>query len=218
MKTKICGLKSLREIEIVNKYAPNYVGFVFAGVKRKIDEEVASLLRRELSSEIQAVGVFVNESIERIAKMCEKNTIQLVQLHGDEDRDYINALKLEVGAPIIKAVRAQSVEQILEALTLPCDYFLYDTYSEHSYGGEGKRFDETILTEVYKESSNNEFKKYLQKPYFIAGGLTAQNVRLLDSRLEPYGVDVSSGVESMGQKDEEKVKEFLFAAWRWNEN
>ena len=104
MKTKICGLKSLREIEIVNKYTPDYVGFVFAGEKRKIDEEVAQTLRRELSRDIKAVGVFVNEPLERIAKMCEKNIIQLVQLHGDEDRDYINALQSEVEAPIIKAV------------------------------------------------------------------------------------------------------------------
>lgn len=212
MKTKICGLKSLHEIAIVNKYSPDYVGFVFAGEKRKIDEEVALSLRRELSRDIQSVGVFVNESIDRIAKMCEKNIIQLVQLHGDEDRDYINFLKLKVGAPIIKAVRVQSVEQILEALTLPCDYFLYDTYSVISYGGEGKRFDETILTEVYKESLNNESKEFLQKPYFIAGGLTAQNVSLLDSKLEPYGVDVSSGVECKGQKDEEKIRKFLIAA------
>lgn len=210
MKTKICGLKSLKEIEIVNKYTPDYVGFVFAGEKRKINEEVALSLRRELSREIKAVGVFVNESIERIAKMWGKNIIQLIQLHGDEDRDYINALKLEVGAPTIKAIRVQSIEQILEALTLPCDYFLYDTYSQHGYGGEGKRFDETILTEVYKEGLDY-VAEGLQKPYFLAGGLTAQNISLLDRRLKPYGVDVSSGVESMGQKDEEKIREFLLA-------
>ncbi len=211
MKTKICGLKSLREIAIVNKYSPDYVGFVFAGEKRKIDGEVALSLRRELSKEIQAVGVFVNEPIEKVVKMCEKNIIQLVQLHGDEDRDYINNLKLEVGAPIIKAIRVQSIEQIVEALSLPCDYFLYDAYSRHSFGGEGKRFDETILTEVYKE--NISFvSEGLQKPYFIAGGLTARNISRLDNRLKPYGVDVSSGVESMGQKDEEKVREFILEA------
>lgn len=211
MKTKICGLKSLREIEIVNKYTPDYVGFVFAGEKRKIDEEVAQTLRRELSRDIKAVGVFVNEPLERIAKMCEKNIIQLVQLHGDEDRDYINALQSEVEAPIIKVIRVQSVNQIIEALTLPCDYFLFDTYSQHSYGGEGKRFDEMILTEVYKEDLS-QVREGLQKPYFIAGGLTAQSISLLDNRLKPFGVDVSSGVEISGQKDEEKVREFLLAA------
>ncbi len=225
MKTKICGLKSLREIEIVNKYSPDYAGFVFAGEKRKINEEIALSLRRELSREIQAVGVFVNESIETIAKMCEKNIIQLVQLHGDEDRDYLKALKLQIGVPVIKAVRVQSAEQIIDALTLPCDYFLYDTYSAYSYGGEGKRFDETVLTEVYKEGLDDgkeelgggkeepDYRREgLQKPYFIAGGLTAQNISLFDNRLKPFGLDVSSGVESMGEKDEKKVKEFLLAA------
>lgn len=204
MKIKICGLKSLEDIQIVNKYQPDFAGFVFAGEKRRIEKDTAVYLRRELSQEIAAVGVFVNEAVENIARLWERSVIQVVQLHGEEDLSYLNRLREVIGAPIIKVIRVRSVQQIKEELKLPCDYILYDTYSEHSYGGVGKRFEESLLLDLYQSKKS-------EKPYFVAGGLTPENLSLLDYRLNPYGVDVSSGVESLGRKDETKVKEFIRA-------
>lgn len=196
-KIKICGLKRPEDIKIVNDYGPEFGGFVFAGSKRKIDFDTAKKLRALMDSEIQAIGVFVNEKIEFIEALCKENIIQLVQLHGDEDESYIKELKEKVKVPLIKAVRVKSQKQILEAEKLPVDYLLLDTYVEGTYGGSGVTFDKGLIPK-------------LTKPYFLAGGLATENVLERIEGLMPYGVDVSSGVETNGFKDAKKVSAFIY--------
>lgn len=199
VKIKICGLKRLEDIEIVNEYQPEYIGFVFAHTKRYVEKETARKLREALDPAIQAVGVFVNEDISVIEELCRQNIIQLVQLHGDEDLSYIELLRKCIKQPIIKAVRVRSREQILEAEKLPVEYLLLDTYIKGTYGGSGQSFDKSLIPE-------------LQKPYFLAGGLDDRNVGENIAYCASYGVDVSSAVETDGVKDRAKIKAFIEAA------
>ena len=199
VKIKICGLKRMEDIEIVNEYQPEYIGFVFAHTKRYVEKETARKLREALDPAIQAVGVFVNEDISVIEELCRENIIQLVQLHGDEDLVYIEQLRKCIKQPVIKAVRVRNCEQILEAEKLPVEYLLLDTYIKGTYGGSGRSFDKSLIPE-------------LRKPYFLAGGLDAKNVRKNIESCSPYGVDVSSAMESDGVKDRAKIKAFIEAA------
>ncbi|NLM51477.1 MAG: phosphoribosylanthranilate isomerase [Firmicutes bacterium] len=195
-KIKICGLKSIQDILAVNKVLPNYIGFVFAESLRQIDAQKAQELKTYLHPAIKAVGVFVNEKMEKIIKLCAANVIDLVQLHGDEDEEYIKYLKKHVGQKIIKAVRVKDKESVKKALGLPCDYFLFDTYRQNTYGGTGKTFDWSLLPAI-------------EKPYFLAGGINAGNVMQAINACRPYCIDVSSGVETRGRKDPEKIKKFV---------
>lgn len=198
-KIKICGLKRPEDIEYVNQYLPDYAGFVFAGSKRKVTDEQAEKLSRKLDGRIIAVGVFVNEPAEHIVNLVKKEIIRVIQLHGDEDTEYILKLRenLEASVKIIKAVRVQNREQILEAEKLPCDYLLLDTWQKDAYGGCGKQFDKSLIPED------------MSKPYFLAGGLAADNIRENIQICHPYAVDVSSAVETDGKKDEKKIQEFI---------
>lgn len=196
-KVKICGLKRLEDIQMVNLLKPDYIGFVFAKSSRQIDAKTAALLREQLLPEIPAVGVFVREPVERIAKLCKEKTIQMIQLHGEEDEEYISQLRKEVpDVPVIRAVRVRSEEQILEAEKMDCEYLLLDTYIKGTYGGSGQQFDKRLIPR-------------LSKPYFLAGGLDADNVRENIEACGPYAVDVSSAVETNGVKDADKIKKFL---------
>lgn len=197
VKVKICGLKRSEDIQIVNHLRPDFAGFVFAKSKRQVDEKTAETLRKELSNEIPAVGVFVNEDREKIRYLCEKGIIQIIQLHGDENAEYIAELKKMLPEiPIIKAVRVRTAKEILEAEKQECDYLLLDTYVKDVYGGSGKVFDKKLIP-------------VLKKPYFLAGGLNAENVNENIEACNPFAVDVSSAVEKDGIKDEIKIKEFL---------
>ena len=201
-KVKICGLKSLTDVEIVNKYLPEYVGFVFADTKRFVSDELASKMKQALDQRIQSVGVFVNEPQEHIISLYEQGIIDLVQLHGDESMEYIHELKKKINAPIIKAVRVQNAEQVREELQQEADFMLFDTYKKGTYGGSGERFSLVILEESLKEEEN-------KRPYFLAGGLTPDNITEVLGSVYCYCVDVSTGVETDGSKDEEKVREFI---------
>lgn len=197
VKVKICGLKRSEDIQIVNHLRPDFAGFVFAKSKRQVDEKTAETLRKELSNEIPAVGVFVNEDREKIRYLCEKGIIQIIQLHGDENAEYIAELKKMLPEiPIIKAVRVRTAKEILEAEKQECDYLLLDTYVKDVYGGSGKVFDKKLIP-------------VLKKPYFLAGGLNAENVNENIEACNPFAVDVSSAVETDGIKDKTKIKEFL---------
>ncbi|XCP87178.1 phosphoribosylanthranilate isomerase [Roseburia hominis] len=196
-KIKICGLKRSEDVQMANRLKPDYIGFVFAHTRRHVDEERASALRKELSTEIPAVGVFVQEDIGIISRLCESGTIQMIQLHGEEDAAYIRRVREAVPeVPIIRAVRVRSREQILEAEHLDADYLLLDTYVKGTYGGSGQEFDKSLIPK-------------LTKPYFLAGGLTGENVCGHVKACRPYAVDVSSAVETDGVKDEIKMKEFI---------
>lgn len=192
-KVKICGLS--REVDIVaaNRCLPDYVGFVFADSRRKITEETALRLRERLDMRIQVVGVFVNQGINLITRLCRQGTIDCVQLHGDEGETYIRDLEDSVSHKIIKAV---GVGDTLPVLPEAPDYLLFDTASQQR-GGAGIAFDWNCLA------------GYRGKPYFLAGGLHPDNVAVAVSALHPYCVDVSSGVETGGYKDPVKMEQFV---------
>lgn len=204
-KIKICGLKRPQDVEYVNRYLPEYAGFVFAGSKRKVTDEQAEELSRMLDARITPAGVFVNEPGQHIVSLVKKDIIRVIQLHGDEDAAYILKLREALkksekdtkNIKIIKAVRVQSREQILEAEKLPCDYLLLDTWQKDTYGGCGKQFDKSLIPAE------------LAVPYFLAGGLSAENIQENIRICHPYAVDVSSAVETDGKKDEKKIQEFI---------
>ena len=201
-KVKICGLKSLADVAIVNKYLPEYVGFVFANTKRFVTDEQAFTMKRALDERIQAVGVFVNEPQEHIITLCKQRIIDVVQLHGDETSEYITELKQQISNPIIKAVRVQNAQQVKEEQQQEADFMLFDTYKKGVYGGSGERFSLSILEESLKNEES-------AKPFFVAGGLAPENIKEVLGDVACYCVDVSTGVETDGSKDEKKVREFI---------
>lgn len=201
-RVKICGLKRAEDVGYVNESLPEYAGFVFAGSKRKVTDEQAEIFSRMLDERIVPVGVFVNEPVDHILSLVEKKVIRAVQLHGDEDEAYIQQLRVGLGSnkesvKIIKAVRVKSRGQIVEAEKLSCDYLLLDTWQKDAYGGCGKQFDKSLIPEN------------VSKPYFLAGGLAADNIRENIQICHPYAVDVSSAVETDGKKDQKKIQEFI---------
>lgn len=194
-KIKICGLTRPQDIDIANEVLPDYIGFVFAESRRLVTRAQAAALKEQLDTRIKAVGVFVNADIAEIVEIVNNGIIDLVQLHGDEDADYISELKQRIQAPIIKAVRVQSPVQILEAEALPCEYLLLDAFQKDAYGGTGTAFDYTVIPK-------------LDKPFFLAGGLNAGNIKIA-AALHPYCLDISSGVESDGKKDAVKIRKII---------
>ena len=199
VKVKICGIKNLQDVQAVNKHRPDFAGFVFYPLsKRYVSLIVARRLKAALNRHIKTVGVFVNAPVEEIAAAAELGIIDLVQLHGDEGNAYIAELKKICKLPIIKAVRVQDENDIKRADYYNCDYLLFDTYSQSAYGGTGRQFNTQLLKGVK-----------IQKPYFIAGGLNAENVRQAIKGLKPFAADVSGGVETDGGKDAAKIKAFI---------
>lgn len=199
VKVKICGIKNLQDVQAVNKHKPDFAGFVFYPLsKRYVSLIVARRLKAALNRHIKTVGVFVNAPVEEIAAAAELGIIDLVQLHGDEGNAYIAELKKICKLPIIKAVRVQDENDIKRADYYNCDYLLFDTYSQSAYGGTGRQFNTQLLKGVK-----------IHKPYFIAGGLNADNVRRAIKGLKPFAADVSGGVETDGGKDAAKIKAFI---------
>lgn len=195
-KIKICGLKRIEDIEAVNEYQPDYIGFLFAeGRKRTITAEQAEMLKSALNSDIKAVGVFLNNDIHFVIDLAKRGIIDLIQLHGDEDEDYINTIRANTDTPIIRAVRVKSTEDILSADRLPVDYLLFDTYDKNAYGGTGKVFDWNVIPKTVK-------------PYFLAGGLDTENIAQA-LHTGAYCLDVSSGAETDGLKDRNKISELI---------
>lgn len=195
-KIKICGIRRKEDIDYVNRYLPDYVGLVFAESKRKVTEDEAKELKSRLKSGIKVVGVFVNDEPELIAGLCRRGIIDLIQLHGDEDLEYIMRLKAMTDKPVIRAVRVQSPEQVLAAEKLPCEYLLLDTYAKDCYGGSGRTMDRSLIPK-------------LEKPWFLAGGLSAEVLPEAMEEVSPFGFDVSSGAETDGFKDEEKIRKII---------
>lgn len=191
-KIKICGLTRIEDIIAANECRPDYVGFVFAESKRQVGIGRAEELRASLADGIQAVGVFVNENVAKIADICRLGIIDLVQLHGDEDDGYIAELRKLADVPVIKAIAVRDGVSLDSA----ADYCLYDTYSRSMRGGSGKTFD-------WQAVSNIEGK------FFLAGGLHCANVESAIRTVNPYCVDVSSGVETDGRKDADKMMDIV---------
>lgn len=191
-KIKLCGIFRDCDAEYMNEAMPDYTGFVFAESKRRVSKKKALELRQKLNSNIKTVGVFVNEAIEEIADIYESGAINIVQLHGDERADYIKALRKICNAPIIKAVRVKSSDDIKNTSQYAADYILYDTFSSESFGGTGKSFNHELCIE-----SSGDF--------FLAGGLNIENVIQKIKDVHPYAVDISSGIETNSVKDKDKI-------------
>lgn len=191
-KIKICGLTRLEDIIAANECSPDYVGFVFAESKRRVGVEQAKTLRVALNEGIRAVGVFVNEDIAKIADIYRQNIVDLIQLHGDENDNYIKELRKLVDAPIIKAIAVRDGA----CLSSAADYCLYDTYCGIMRGGSGKSFDWQAVSNI-------------EGNFFLAGGLGCTNVESAIRAVNPYCVDVSSGVEIDGRKDANKMKNIV---------
>ncbi|MGH2101463.1 phosphoribosylanthranilate isomerase [Aerococcus urinaeequi] len=194
VKVKICGLRRPEDIEAANVAKPDYVGFIFVeGTKRYVKPDLAASFRRDLAADIQTVGVFMNAPIEEIVAICQAGTIDLVQLHGEEDQAYIEHLKGQVNQDIIKSV---AVRDELVVDPNQADYLLFDSLSPNR-GGSGKTFNWQMVS-AYKE-----------KPFFLAGGLGVDNIEEALKVVRPYAVDASSSLETDGVKDPVKMQEFV---------
>ena len=198
VRFKFCGLSRPEDIEAANEIRPDYVGFVFAPSSRQVTREQAARLRQLLSPEIQTVGVFVNADMKEILSLVGGEhtppVIDLIQLHGDENAEYIRQLKQFTDCPVIKAVRVQSREDIERADRLPCDYLLLDTYTKGKYGGSGIRFDWSLIPPLIH-------------PFFLAGGISADNAEKA-GKTGAFCLDVSSAIETDGRKDPQKMAAF----------
>ena len=194
-RVKICGAFRVEDIAAVNIVLPDYVGFVFAHSSRRVDLKTAAALRERLDPGIKTVGVFVDEDITVVSKAYGSGIIDLAQLHGDEDGEYIKRLRNACGCPVIKAV---GIGGVLPPLPVGADYLLFDSLSKRR-GDACGAFDWNVL------------KGYTGTPYFLAGGLTPGNVAGAIDLLSPFCVDVSGGVETGGKKDAEKIEKFVYA-------
>lgn len=200
-KIKLCGLSRQCDIEWANELKPDYIGFIFwSKSKRNVSPERAKELKALLSPDIKAVGVFVDEPIENIAKLLSDNIIDLAQLHGSEDEEYIARLRTLSDKPVIKAFLLKSKEDAKRAEKSTADHILLD-----SGMGTGKGFDRSLL-------------KNISRPYFLAGGLYPENVGIAVDTLSPYAVDVSSGIETDNFKDRNKMAAFVNAVRKETNN
>lgn len=193
-KIKICGLRRPEDIGAVNGLQPDYIGFVFfPGSKRYVTPEEARNLKAGLAPGIRAVGVFVDEEPETVARLLEEGIIDIAQLHGHEDEAYLAVLRKLTDKPLIQAFRIRTEEDALRAQASSAEMILLDAGA-----GDGKTFDWQLLRPV-------------NRPYFLAGGLNPENAGRAVRELSPYGVDVSSGVETDGRKDPMKMRDFVYA-------
>ena len=199
-KIKICGLSRECDIKAVNEIKPEYIGFVFFKKSRRyVSPEKALELKKILDKDIKAVGVFVDEDIKNVAEFLKSGIINIAQLHGNETDDYIKILKELTGKPVIKAFKIRSSSDIEKAEKCTADMILLDAGM-----GDGKVFDWSLVS---------GFKR----PYFLAGGLDCTNAQSAVSQLHPYALDVSSGVETGGLKDIQKMTAFINAVRKEDE-
>lgn len=191
-KIKICGLMTEDDILCVNKLLPEYVGFMFwQPSKRYISVEKAGCFKALLDPRIKAVGVFLDQDVNEVIDIAKSGVIDVIQLHGSESDEYIKSIRDEVDLPIIKAF---SVAKGADADTInksPSDMVLIDS----GRGGTGELF-------------NWEFLKGIKREYFLAGGLSPKNAGEA-VKTGAYALDVSSGVETDGKKDAEKIRRFI---------
>ena len=191
-KVKLCGMTRPEDILVARKLNPDYVGFVFwPKSKRFLTREQATELREMLPSDIPAVGVFVDEDPEVILSLVGAGIIQVVQLHGHETEETLNWLRVRTDVPLWKAFKVRSPEDVAAANESSADLVLLD----NGYG-TGKPFDWSLMEGI-------------RRPFLLAGGLTPENAEEAIERFHPYGLDVSSGIETDGLKDPKKMTEFV---------
>ena len=193
-KIKICGLRSEEDIRIVNRCQPDYAGFICCSrFRRYVPSDTLEQLSKLLHPGIRKVGVFVDQPVEQIAQIVRRQLVDIIQLHGCEDERYISGLRQLIPSEIriMKAFQIHSAEDICQVEASTADDVLLDGGQ-----GSGQTFDWRKI-----ESMN--------RPFFLAGGLNPENVEEAVRRLHPCAVDVSSGVETDGHKDEEKVRQLI---------
>lgn len=204
MKIKICGIRRPEDVDIVNDFCPDYIGFVFAPTWRQIDIDTACALKTRLHPEIKSVGVFVNQPVEFLTKACTSGAAAYLQLHGQEnasyERELVKALAEKgIKNPEERLIRAYRIrngadfDRIGDTLA---PLLLLDACSPKDMGGTGETFDWTMI-------------RNMKKPFFLAGGITAENVTTAIRLARPFGIDASSGLETDKAKDRDKIKLFI---------
>jgi phosphoribosylanthranilate isomerase len=197
---KICGITNIADARAAVEAGADFLGFVFyAESQRFISPQAARKIIRQLPRTPQKVGVFVNETPERVKAIAGECGLDLLQFHGDESREYLKGFR---GYRLIKAIRVQNAASFRKAGGLKPDFFLFDTFKKGIFGGTGAAFDWRLFEKISR----------IKTPFFISGGLTPENVGVLLRRVAAYGVDVSSGVEARpGKKSAQLIKEFVKA-------
>lgn len=210
-KVKMCGISKVETIPAVVEAKPDYMGLVFASSKRQVTVDQAKTLVEELhkqytkrynngaeqsnNDEIKTVGVFVNETLENLVSIAKEANLDAVQLHGDEDEAFIQSLKERTNVEVWKAVQIRSAADAEVWIDSSADMLLFDAYHKDERGGTGEVFDWTSLDEF-------------ERPFMLAGGIDGTNVARAIRTVRPYGIDISSGIETNGVKDDEKIKAF----------
>ncbi len=195
MKVKVCGINNLNDALLCQSFGADALGFIFyPGSKRYISPVDASKIIENLSPFIMKVGVFVNESSERISSIASKLKLNAVQLHGDETPKFIN----EVNFPVIKSFRITDRFDFSNLNEYKNVYYLLDSFSISQFGGTGNKFDWKLIPENLKSK------------IILAGGISADNIEEIFTKIKPAAVDLSSSLESEpGKKDKDKVQEFF---------
>lgn len=207
-RVKICGISREIDAEYLNNHLPDYSGFIFAQSKRRVTPERAKELSGKLDGSIRKVGVFVNEDIDKILELVEFCALDAIQLHGDENNTCVRELKKHLAGKkskkpveVWKAFRVKDEESLREIGKFDADAFVLDTYVEGIYGGVGTSFDWSLAAQAGKNAR-----------IILAGGLDSRNVSRAIGIVRPFAVDVSSGVETDGVKDEGKIKDFIYSS------
>ena len=188
-KIKICGLYRDEDIGYVNEAKPDFAGFIinFPRSHRNLPIDKVPGLTEQLDPAIVSVGVFVDEEVTAVIDLLKQNIIQMAQLHGNEDANYIRQVQDATEKPVIKAFTVRTADDVARAEQSPAEHILLD------YGkGEGKSFDWKLLNGI-------------KRPYFLAGGVTLENLPRILTEIKPWAVDISSGVETDQVKDEAKI-------------
>lgn len=198
VKVKICGLMEEEHVQAAINAGATWIGFMFAQSKRRISIERAAELAKLVPPHVKIVGVFVNPTAQQVHETVEKVGLDYVQYHGTEDAQFIQSL----GYPSIKAFSVRGYEDVERASKYDVDFYLFDAPGTDFSGGSGHVFDWSLLDQL----------SISKERVILAGGLNSDNVGRAIAQVEPFGVDVSSGVERNGSKDSELIKQFIEAA------
>lgn len=198
IKIKFCGMTNKIDAVAAADLGVDMLGFIFyKKSKRYVEPKVAMDIIGELKPDILKVGVFVDEEPDKVAEIAEECSLDMLQFHGDEDMGYCD--KFKEAYKVIKAFRIKDKKSLAQINDYNTDFYMLDAYSPEAQGGTGKSFDLKII-------ENYEFLK----PIILSGGLTPENVGKVIEKVMPYGVDVSSGIEtSPGRKDMELMSKFV---------
>lgn len=197
-KVKICGLKEAEHVKTAVEAGASWVGFMFAKSSRQVTIEQAINLAKLVPPHVKKVGIFVNPTAQQVRETVEQVGLDYVQYHGNEDAEFIEQL----GFPSIKAFSIRTKEDVEKASKYNVDFYLFDAPGTNFAGGSGHVFDWNLLDEL----------SIPKERVILAGGLNPDNVAQAITQVEPFGVDVSSGVEKNGVKDHELIKQFILAA------